>query len=95
MEPLVNVAEVKATRITQSTGFSPQQIQEGEMSIVRDVLSAYYVDNTRQREVELQYETEQQDKDSKPHDEWKNPKANGRLKPTRKGNTQETTIEEG
>lgn len=94
MEQALTTSEIKGSRITDAKPFSPQQIQDLEMSIVRNALAAFYVDTAKLQEDEVET-NEEQNQDRKQHDKRENPKAHGRLKPTRKGNTEETTNEEG
>lgn len=94
MEQALTISEIKGSRITDAKPFSPQQIQELEMSIVRNALAAFYVDTAKLQEDEVETH-EEQNQDRKQHDKRENPKAHGRLKPTRKGHTEETINEEG
>ena len=91
MQPNITITGVKAERIASVVQFSPQLIQETEMSLVRNALADYYA--TTANLVEDLITDEEQDKDSKQLDKRENPKAHGRLKPTRKGDTQETKQE--
>lgn len=86
---------MKAERCVTNAPLSPQQISEAQMLDARKAMDAFFSETTQDDDDIVagaqSSETEEQSQDSKQPNEWKNPKVGGRLKPTRKGRTEETT----
>lgn len=86
----MNTVEIKSERIRLSTVKSPQQIQQEQQEQANAAMNSYFSDTYIQQDIDNDEEgTEEQNQDSKPSNEWKNPKVRGRHKPTRTSNTQE------
>lgn len=87
---------MKAERCVLNAPLSPQQISESQMMDARKAMESFFSETTQDDDivagVQLD-ETEEQSEDSKQPNEWTNPKVRGRLKPTRKGRTEETNTE--
>lgn len=88
---------MKAERCVLNAPLSPQQVSEAQMYDARRAMDAFFSETTQDDDDIVVGVTtdEEQNQDSKQPNEWKNPKVGGRLKPTRKGSTKETNIEEG
>jgi hypothetical protein len=83
----------KAERIMNSASLTPQQINEQQLVLANNAMSAFYADTFKEDETTWITEVvvdEEQSQDSKQTVQRENPKVGRGLKPTRKGNTQET-----
>lgn len=83
----------KAERIMTSLPLTPQQINEQQLALANQAMSAFYVDTFKEDEtvwITEVVDDEEQNQDSKQPNQRENPKVGRRFKPTRKGDTQET-----
>jgi hypothetical protein len=88
-----NIVGSKAERILNAVHLTPQQINEQQLALANLAMHAFYVDTFKEDETTWITEVvvdEEQSEDSKQTVERENPKVGRGLKPTRKGNTQET-----
>lgn len=96
MEPLItDTVGAKAERCVLNTPLTPQQIQQSQLDAARIAMNAYFIETTQDDDditstVTADEAIQESNQDSKQPDQRKNPQARGRLKPTRKGNTEET-----
>ena len=87
---------IKGQRIVNAVGESPSVVIERELLATREAIGAYLhglVDGVLAEEDTTDEATTEPHQDSQQVNQRENPKANRRVKPTRKGHTSET--EEG
>lgn len=87
------IVGMKAERLVSSMEPTPQEVNEMQMLIARNAMSAFYVDTFREDETCIEVVDDEEptkDQDSINIDKRENPKVGRGLKPTRKGHTQET-----
>lgn len=95
MDTSINLDTVgtKAERCVLNAPMSPQQVSQLQLASARAAMDSFFLDTTQDDDDIVQGDTDEtnkeQSQDSEQLNQRENPKARGRLKPTRKGDTQE------